>query len=380
MPPAVASGPPPLFWRPDETAFDLFSRLSRPPLRLADPSSGPHHRLQLQSGEALEVCGEPGSGKTAVLFETLMRCILPLRHDGLGGHAVLIDTDGVDLTRLALDLRRHYRSRHRLSKPAGGPDDGAQRAGRPSAAGASSDGWVDASSDETVELAFVHRCLSHIHVLRAGDRHELILALHAVLGYISGPASSSSGSAATTPPDAVGADAEAGASGPADGGGAGRAAERLPPMPGAASATLSPPGEIQLLAIDSISRFHWFGRAQKRIPSLSDADAAVPRLLSQILLRRSLCVVWARSPLGRPELDCFPIHSATDALTSLCARTLCLRRRHAGAGETDADAVEGLLVVPGGARAGGEGQQAPARFDLVRSADGRLHIRPDPAR
>ena len=40
----------------------------------------------LQVGNTLELLGEPGTGKTAMLMECLVRCILPARVGGAAGH------------------------------------------------------------------------------------------------------------------------------------------------------------------------------------------------------------------------------------------------------------------------------------------------------
>jgi hypothetical protein len=379
----------PVFWRADETAFDLFSRLSRPPLRLTDPSCGPHHLIQLQAGEALEVLGEPGSGKTATVFEALMRCILPTQHGGLGAYAVLIDTDGVDLVRLALDIRRFHRAT-RDGRDGGQACGVAVRHSKPCWSIESLSPLTGVPEEQEDEMEFAHSCLSRLHVLRAGDRHELILALHAVLGYISRPAPGSARHRMTSPAvqgagDSTSMDSSRDQEGLVQASEQGsHDASKRDTMRG-----LPPPDQIQLLAIDSLSRFQWFGRALRRMPSLRDPDAEVARILGHILLQRSLAAVWARSPNSKPEEDAFPIPTAADPFTSMCAYTLCLRRRHAlrDASESVDDVVEGLLMVPGANGAGsGSFHQSPRhhnpppRFDLLLLRDGRIHIRPGTAR
>ena len=87
-----------------QTAFDLFARGSVPatcPLPWL-PS------CNLAIGEALEICGEPGTGKTALLVDIVVGCILPSWCDGKEDNLVLIDTEGgFDVLRLsaALQLR-----------------------------------------------------------------------------------------------------------------------------------------------------------------------------------------------------------------------------------------------------------------------------------
>lgn len=323
-------------WRPCETAFDLFGRLSRPPLRLIDAAAELPHQAVLHAGEALEISGEPGSGKTATLFEILARCVLPVACGGLGAHAVLIDTDGVDLARLALDLRRRHRAARGLARgSAGSPGSG-----------------CSSEPEDASEAAFVDGCLRRLHVLRAADRHELTLALHAVLGYIH------------------------------HGGGAEPAASASPP------GGLPPAAALRLLAVDSASRFQWLGRAQQRLPSLADPDAALPLVLADLLQRRSLSLVWTRTPASKPLPDAFPAPQQRDPLTGLCTYALCLRRRPRWpeAGEDAADSVEAMLLHTARAGAGGAGKPAaplppPLRLELLLGGGGHgtVAIRPSSA-
>ena len=55
--------------------------------------------LPVRPGAAVEICGDRGTGKSTLLNECIVRCILPGQVDGrpVGGHgasAILIDTEG----------------------------------------------------------------------------------------------------------------------------------------------------------------------------------------------------------------------------------------------------------------------------------------------
>ena len=55
----------------------------------------------LSTGEAVELYGEPGTGKTALMLECALRCILPQEAAGHGCGAVVVDTQGgFDVLRL----------------------------------------------------------------------------------------------------------------------------------------------------------------------------------------------------------------------------------------------------------------------------------------
>ena len=341
------------FWRVDETAFDLFSRLARPPLCLTEPAGSTPLVTQLHVGEALEVFGEPGSGKTATLFEMLMRCILPAGYGGLGAAAILIDTDGLDLTRLAIDLQRHYRSTHGFASHEGVEPFGRGRRciAKPSGCGSDLPPVTSmCEGEDEGEVSFAHQCLSRLYVLRAGDRHEFGLALHAVLGYISQPAGDSAvRSRIAVSPVRCTDSSSCGCRDTAD---SAENRQFMGLLPQGSNSGLLYPDRVQLVAIDSISRFQWYSRAQRRIPSLSDPDAMISALLARIMRRRTVAVIWTRSPLSKPEDDMFPVPNSTDPLTSLCAFTLCLRRlcpaRLDGSPLFEGPA-EGLLTIPGGA-------------------------------
>jgi hypothetical protein len=96
--------PPPL-WA-DETAEDLFTRAAFPGLELL-----PGFAHCLKVGETLELLGEPSTGKTALLVECAIRCILPSSVDGVavggaGSHAVFVDSEGsFDAFRMAEAVR-----------------------------------------------------------------------------------------------------------------------------------------------------------------------------------------------------------------------------------------------------------------------------------
>ena len=91
----------------DETAADLFSRTAFPGLDLLPGLPAPGLRV----GETLELCGEPSTGKTALLMEAAVRCAMPAEVGGIaiGGaesHVIVVDCDGgFDVLRLASSIR-----------------------------------------------------------------------------------------------------------------------------------------------------------------------------------------------------------------------------------------------------------------------------------
>ena len=92
------------------------------------------------------MCGEPGTGKTALLMECVVRCVLPTSHNGHGAAAVLVDTTGgFDCLRLAAALK--------------------QRLG----AGSSNDVEAD-----------VNACLNRVQIVQCLTPRELVLALCAL--------------------------------------------------------------------------------------------------------------------------------------------------------------------------------------------------------
>jgi hypothetical protein len=44
--------------------------------------------------DTLEICGEPGTGKTALLMEIAIKCIAPVQFDGHGATVIVVDTEG----------------------------------------------------------------------------------------------------------------------------------------------------------------------------------------------------------------------------------------------------------------------------------------------
>lgn len=85
---------------PDETALDLFTRLAYPGLELL-----PFSAQELKIGETLEVLGEPATGKSALLMECCVRCVLPNEYGGHAARAVVVDTgSGFNLHRLGAML------------------------------------------------------------------------------------------------------------------------------------------------------------------------------------------------------------------------------------------------------------------------------------
>lgn len=97
----------------DETALDFFTRLAYPVLDLL-PTVVP---LGVRVGETLEVLGESSTGKTMLLMECCVSCILPAGYGGHAAHAVVVDSEGgFNLLRLAHVLTAKLRT-------AGMPDD-----------------------------------------------------------------------------------------------------------------------------------------------------------------------------------------------------------------------------------------------------------------
>ena len=134
-------------WAPDETAADLFARLDASPLAVLPCCRGLH------VGEALELFGEPGTGKSALLGEAALRCILPEAVDGVpvGGHAsdaVLVDVDGTfDVLWLSEALQARA---------------------------------LAVCGDAARAAAIAEECMRRLHVLRCATEHELLLGLHAL--------------------------------------------------------------------------------------------------------------------------------------------------------------------------------------------------------
>lgn len=130
----------------DETAADLFSRTAFPGLDMLPGL--PHPGLRI--GETLELCGEPSTGKTALLMEAAVRCALPSAVDGVAiggaeGGVVVADCDGgFDVLRLAACLHA------RLS--------------------------ALVPNRSAVEAA-VRTALSHIHLMRCTTCNELVVGL-----------------------------------------------------------------------------------------------------------------------------------------------------------------------------------------------------------
>ena len=127
----------------------------------------------LHAGEALELFGEPGTGKTALLMACALQCIIPARFDGVafGGHgedAVLLDTDGgFDPLWLGAALQARFYS----------AVTGAQIFAPTPAA----EGMEDkARRMEDKARRFCNECMGRLHVLQCCDRHQLLCSLYAL--------------------------------------------------------------------------------------------------------------------------------------------------------------------------------------------------------
>ena len=285
-------------WRADETAADLFGWLGHAPLRLPCLPTGLH------AGEAFELFGEPGTGKTALLMECALQCIMPASFEGVavGGHgegAVLLDTDGdFDPVWLEAALQARF-----LAAAPRGESPLALPAAKHSA------------------LRFSNECLDRLHVLQCADRHQMICSLFAL-------------------PRLVGMGA----------------------TPSAAGESSRGPGQIRLLLIDSPSAFQWVERAGTRhqphsgappparqqkgassagasqqayglAPAPSPAavdtfDEQVSLLLRRMLVEEQVCAVWSRCPTTSHGAGWqFPMQNGTPpSWSALATHRLDLKR------------------------------------------------------
>jgi len=140
-----SAAPQAMAWRCDETAADLFAEIESPPMDLLPPLS------HLRAGQALEILGEPGTGKSALLNECALRCILP-RPDGHAAQAVVVDTGaGFSVNVLEEGLRRHFRAR----------------------------GGGDAACSEQAEAA-TSECMERVRVLPCYSANDLLFGLKAL--------------------------------------------------------------------------------------------------------------------------------------------------------------------------------------------------------
>lgn len=257
-------------WRADETAAELFGRLAQNPLRLPCLPNGLH------AGEVLEVFGEPGTGKTAVLMGCALQCIMPERFDGVpvgghGEHAALLDADG-NFDPLWLGAALHARF--------------------VSAAAARGASISTSPSVDAAARRFASECMDRLHVVRCADRNQLLCSLYALPQLV--------GNAAT---------AHAG------GGGAGTGHRTR---------------KMRMLIIDSMSSFQWVERASARHsqPAGSHFDEQASILLRQLLIGQQMCAIWSRCPAtshgaGRE----FPMQSGTPpSWSGLATHRLDLKR------------------------------------------------------
>ena len=227
-----------------QTADDFFARACVLPIALLPclPAEG------LSAGHALEVFGERGTGKTALLMECALNCILPRAPYGSGGHgasAVFFDIDGeFDWKRLrtALELRLHE-ARPELTA---------------------------AELERDVVM-----CLDRLHVVPCLTPRKLVFALGALRRRLEALPTTSAATAAAA--------AHGGAAGSWD-------------------ALVSAP---RLLLLDSLSVFQWLECGRKRERSEASGEAAgthsTPSCLPEVsvllsALRHRLTVVWSRLP------------------------------------------------------------------------------------
>ena len=293
----------------DETADDFFARLEFPGLDLL-----PGIPRGIKVGETLEVCGEPSTGKTALLMECIVRCVLPVdvggvRVGGAGCRAVFVDTEGgFDALRLAETLRTRLMASGVL------PDCAAEEAAA---------------------------ALARLRVMRCPTSSELCLGLCALRLELDAPppiAAAAMHGALLPPPPASPSPASA-----------------VPPPPP------SPPPPPRLLLIDSVSTFQWMERAESRAAARrggggshgdasshdASAEAGLDSKLStlvSLLRRQRLSIIWSRSPLlshnGGYEFPILDQRSAVAAAHELNHPTMRLRlRRHAEPAATLAHAT-----------------------------------------
>lgn len=215
-----------------QTLLDFYRRRALPPIDLLQclPRG-------LEVGQTLELMGEPGTGKTALLMECLVRCLLPKRCGTvpINGHercAAVVDTGGgFHMITLAEQLRLHL-----------------VRAG----IGA---GAVDLE---------VRACLERLLVVRCGTPRELVLGLCALRFHID------------SVPDVV----------PDD----------TPTVPAPTGATFS---EVpRLLLIDSLTAFQWSERTHRE-GGATRHETELSKALGH--LRPRLSIVWTRNPLVSQE-------------------------------------------------------------------------------
>ena len=124
----------------DETAADLFARVAAPRIDVVPCHPG------LSVGETLELFGEPGTGKTAMLMECVIRTVLPACAEGHTATSVVVDTEGgFDVARLAVAIQLRLRA-------AGAP----------------------------AQAHDVDDCLGRVHVMECFTPRELIVGLAAL--------------------------------------------------------------------------------------------------------------------------------------------------------------------------------------------------------
>ena len=290
-----------LGWHADETAADLFGRLSHAPLRLPCLPAGLH------AGEAFELFGEPGTGKTALLMECAMQCIMPTSFEGVtvGGHgedAALLDTDG-DFDPIWLEAA--LQARFIAAATTGGESLLAPPAAKHAA------------------LRFADECLDRLHVLQCADPHQLLCSMFAL------PRLVGTGAAGAT-------SVARGASlrhsrirlllidSPSAFQWVERACIRHRPHCGA-----PPPTRQQRGAISAGSSQQAYGLAPAPPPSPVDTfDEQVCLLLRRMLVEEQVCAVWSRCPTTSHGAGWqFPMQNGTPpSWSALATHRLDLKR------------------------------------------------------
>jgi hypothetical protein len=132
----------------NESAFSLFSRMNKKPLFLSLKFFKKEFPTGMRSGTTVEFIGSSNVGKSEVLLNILIQCILPLSLEGIGSGVIFFDIEGKwDISRVIQILEHHY------------------------------DDFKKISPEETTLEKFTQECLSRLLVISPKDHSQLILAI-----------------------------------------------------------------------------------------------------------------------------------------------------------------------------------------------------------
>lgn len=142
----------------DETACHFFWRVESQPIPLL-PLAAEYGPPELQVGEAVEYYGESGAGKTAMLMELAIQCILPVQCGGAASCALIIDTEGgFNLPLLAAMLTARLMSPEHVLPP---------------------EKWsATGPKPRPVISSEARKCLRRLKFLRCYTTEQLLLNLH----------------------------------------------------------------------------------------------------------------------------------------------------------------------------------------------------------